>query len=725
MPDLPLSTSAAGTASPNAALPTDSGINSPQLNPRTLKPKNRAISDVSHIFTIVGNLEMARRSQNEKNGRIQAKLNSERPYDENSLKSEGLGYKSNFSTKPLSTTIGKVASRLTKSIQAPRYLTSAELPDSYPDAKKKTELFRREFTNLVRRWSGWYNFANQVMTEDSTFGWVALAWLDEKTWRPTFFRQDQSFFPDGTKQSVDSVQFAAFRQFVMPHELAAFIFDKDAAETAGWDISNTVESINNARPPSIPSTNAAPYTDARRYEDAIRESSVSLSLIGGAKQIMLWHVFATEIDGKVSHYIADGNSQKLLYEKLDRYPSIDDAIALMSYEQCDTLMGSKGIGREVYELAGILDRARNEAVDRLQMSGKIIVQGPENKLQRFKLTVIGNVALIPDGFQLQQTKIEAGTTEFLALEQQLVQLLDQIAGGVTPRQFGGERVTKAEVELFAAREEEKRDDITTRAITQAAGFITTMQRRAFSADVLEADARAVREKLLQYMSVEELDELRTQPALRTIEDYTQTDAQKAVLLAQESRNDPLYNHREMEKRKLSVLMDPDFAEAVLLPENDPTITAEQAREQLQENLLLSNGTEVPVSPRDNHLIHVEVLKQGFGSIAQAIGQGDPQALQLAPIWLGHWEAHVQFILQSGDKAAAQPLVKELQEVAKMVGEAQAQAQVQQEQQAAQQAQLQQAVLGGAAPAPVDPAAAPQLAAEPSPALAPAPAAPLA
>ncbi len=722
MPDLPLSTPSAGSAQANASLPTDSGINSPQLNPRTLKPKNRAISDVGQIFTIVGNLEMARREQNAKNGRIQAKINSERPYEDGALKAEGLGYKSNFSTKPLATTIGKVGSRLTKAIQAPRYLTSAELPDTYPNAKEKTELFRREFTNLVRKWSGWYNFCNQVMTEDCTFGWAAIAWLDEKTWRPTFFRQDQSFLPDGTKQSVDSVQFAAFRQYLMPHELAAFILDREAAEAAGWDIDNTVESINNARPPSIPSTNAAPYTDARRYEDAIRESSVSLSLIGGAKQILIWHVFATEIDGKVSHYIADGNSQKLLFERLDRYPSIDDAIALMSYEQCETLMGSKGIGREVYELAGILDRARNEAVDRLQMSGKIIVQGPENKLQKFKLTVIGNVALIPDGFTLSESKIESSTTDFLALEQQLVQLLDQIAGGVTPKQFQGERVTKAEVELFAAREEEKRDDITTRAITQAAGFITTMQRRAFSADVLEEDARRVREKLLQAMSVEELDELRTQPAIRTIEDYTQSDAQKVVLIADASRNDPLYNHREMEKKKLSVLMDPEFAETVLLPENDPTITAEQARQQLSENLLLTQGTEVPVSPRDNAPIHVEVLKQGFAPIAQAIGQGDAQAVQAAGPWLAHWEAHVQQIVESGDKALSQPLVKELQDIAKMVGEAAGQIQAQQEAQAAQQAQLEQALVAGGAAAPVAPAAQP-LAAAPSPALAPAPVAP--
>lgn len=140
--------------------PTGSGINSPELNLKTGKPKQRSITDGQQVFNIIGNLQNARRSQNEKNGRIQGKINSERPYDDNRLDSEGLGYKSNVSTKPMSTTIGKVAARLTKTVQAARYLTSAALPDDLPDAKKKTELFRSEITDLIRRWDGWYNFLN-------------------------------------------------------------------------------------------------------------------------------------------------------------------------------------------------------------------------------------------------------------------------------------------------------------------------------------------------------------------------------------------------------------------------------------------------------------------------------------------------------------------------------------------------------------------------------------
>lgn len=685
------------------------GINSPGLVPTGSenRPKRRAITDVGHLFNLYGDLQQARRAQNEKNGRIQAKLNSERPYDDKQLESEGLGYKSNFSTKPLSTTVGKVSSRLTKSIQAARYLTSSELPDSVPDAKKKTELFRQEITNCIRRWEGWYNFVNELANEDSTFGWTFAAWLDNETWKPSHFRQDKTFIPDGTKQSTDSVQVIFFQQYVMPHELAAFIESRDAAKDAGWDIENTVEAINRAKPPSITGATAAPYTDLRRYEDALRESSVSASLQNGAKQINIVHCFATEIDGKISHYIFDAEAKKMLFERLDRFDRISDCLAAMTYEQAPTLMGSKGIGRDVYELAGILDRARNEVVDRLQLSGKIIVSGPENRISRFKLTVLGNAIIIPEGFSIQQNRIESSVEDFLALDQQLTQLLDQIAGGVTPRRFEGERVTKAEVELFAAREEEKRDDITTRFVTQFGAIVSTIQRRICRKDTGDEDAKAVREKLLRFMSEEEVQQLAEQPALRTIEDYTQSDAQKVVLLAQESRNDPLYDHRKMERHKLTVLKSAEFADDVLLPENDPTVLAEQTRQQKLENRLLSDGEPVDVSPRDNHLVHIETLKPAIAPVAQAAASGDLKALQILEVFVTHWSDHLNFALQSGtDKQILKQLEAELKAVATQVGEMQAEA--------AQAMAANQAMIA-------PPAGGPQLAAAPSPALALAPA----
>lgn len=666
--------------------PLDSGINSPDLTISTLpKGKRRAISDIDHVFRVIDNLQQARRYQNEKNGRIQAKLNSERPYEDASLKAEGLGYKSNFSTKPMSTTVGKVGSRLTKAIQEAKYLTSAALPDSIPGAKAKTELFRQEITDCIRKWPGWFTFLNDVATENSTFGWTTAAWFDKTTWHPEHYRQDRAYLPDATKQGENSVQFGAFLQYVFPHELVTFIEDKDAAEAAGWDVKNTVESINNARPPTIPTPQAAPYTDFRRYEDAIRESSATLSLLNGAKQVMLWHVLATEVDGKISYYIADGQSRKCLFKGEDRFDSIKEALGLISFEQANgTLMGSKGIGREIYELSNILDRARNESVDRLQMAGKVWVQGDEAAIDRFKLTVLGNVAIIPTGFTPIQVKIDSGIKEFIELDQLLTGLLDQIAGSVSPQKFEGDRVTKAAVDLFAERDEEKRDDVTTRFVQLFANNIVgTIQRRICSTECLDKDAKAVREKLLEYMPREEMEMLAEQPALQTLEDYTQSDAQRLVILAGEKRNDPLYDHAKLEHMAVSAAFSTELADDVLLPQNDPTDMNENIRQQLQDNDLLAQGKQTPISARDNHVVHIAILKNDFIPIAQAAAKLDPKAFAIATVFLTHWQQHLA-ALASGATPAKElaPMEKEFKDVESQFAKIAAQLKHVQEQHAA-------------------------------------------
>jgi hypothetical protein len=664
-----------GSANVQEQGPLDTGINSPGLSTKTLKPKRRAISDIDHVARVVDNLQQARRYQNEKNGRIQAKLNSERPYEDASLKAEGLGYKSNFSTKPMSTTVAKVASRLTKAIQKAKYLTSSALPDSIPDAKAKTELFRLEITNCIRRWPGWFTFLNDVATENSTFGWTTATWFDKSTWHPEHFRQDRAFLPDATKQGENSVQFGAFLQYVFPHELVPFIEDREAAELAGWQIDNVVDTINTARPPTIPSPQGAPYTDFRKYEDAIRESSATLSLLNGAKQCMLWHVPVTEIDGQISYYIMDGMSRKCLFKGEDRFSGIKDCLGLISFEQANgTLMGSKGIGREIYELSNILDRARNETVDRLQMAGKVWIQGDEAAIDRFELTVLGNIAIIPTGFTVQQVKIETGTKDFIELDQLLTGLLDQIAGSVSPQKFEGDRVTKAAVDLFAERDEEKRDDVTTRFVQLFANnVIGTIQRKICSSECRDEDAIATRKKLLEYMPKEELDEIANQPALQTLEDYTQSDAQRLVLLAQEKRNDPLYDHAKLEHMAVSAAFSTELADNVLLPQNDPTDQNLNIRTQLLECDLLQQNIPMPVVATDNHKVHIAILQEVMKPLAAKAGKLDPQALNKCLTFIKHWEDHMDMLQQGAtSKQDLAPMLKDLHTVAAQLGKIKAQ-----------------------------------------------------
>ncbi len=583
-----------------------------------------------------------------------AKYNSERPYTTEALKEDGLSWKSNFTTKPLPMLIDKVAPRFVEAIQSTKYLTNSHFPDDLPGAAKKTEAFRREITNTVRQKPGWNNFLTEIAQENALFGFCACGWLNQFEWFPKFVRQDEFFVPTGTKQHSDSSQIVVLKEKFLIHELFNLIADKDAAEAAGWNLENAVRAINNA----VPENRRAKYSNWERlYEDLIRESNVGISHEQGARIIECWHLLARETTGKVSHYIFVANYFDEIFAREDQFDNMSDACAFFSFQHGNgNIHGSKGIGREIYSLAAMLDRARNEIVDRLNLSGKLVIQGDEKLLKKFRMSVVGNTILIGKGYEVLERKIDGAVEPFLQLDQFLTGLLDQIAGATTPRVFEGERVTKAQVDFFAQREGESKDNIIGRFLNQFADMMTTIQKRLCDPNTNEKDALDLQRRLLLVMSREELDFISGQRVAETIKDFTDMERQQIVLIAQEARGNPLYNGKEMERRKLVAQIDEEFADAVLLPDNDPTVQAEQSRQQMIElDLLTRHATQIPVSPRDDHMIHLQLIVPALEATAKA-AVDDPAQVETLKALLAHATAHFQMATQAGvDKNQLAPI----------------------------------------------------------------------
>ncbi len=617
---------------------------SPELG-NNLKPKNRAIKDAAQAKRIVTSLETNNRERNQKNSRIMAKYNSEKPFTSESLKADGLDWKSNFTTKPLPMLIDKVAPRFVQAVQGTRFLTNAALPSDTPGAAKKTEAFRREITDTVRRRAGWQNFLTELAQENALFGFTGIGWLDEFHWFPKFFRQDEFMVPTNTKQHASSAQIVVFKERFQLHELFGLIEDKEAAKAAGWKIEETVKAINAA----MPENRRAGWSNSERvYEDLQRESNVGASHEQGARVITVHHILATEVTGKVSHMILEETAETELFSREDQFDSMADAVAIFTFQQGNsTVHGSKGIGREIYAMAGMLDRARNEIVDRLNLSGKLIIQAGDKDIKKFRMSVVGNTILIQKGYEVLDRKLNGDVEPFLAMDSFLTGLLDQMAGATTPKVFEGERVTKAQVEFFAEREEESKDNIIARFLNQFADMMTTIQKRLCDSNTADDDAKEMQERLLAIMTREELDKLAGIRVAETVKDYTELERQQIIALSAEARGNPLYNQRELEYRKVTAQLGEEFADAVILPEEDPTVTAEQGRMQMLEmDLITRQATQIPVSPRDNHLVHLTVILPGMEQAAVAAAE-DPDSVPILQALLMHAQQHFEQAMKLG------------------------------------------------------------------------------
>ena len=620
-------------------------LNSPDLSSKGI-PRARAIRDERQLADIVKGQEWLNRDRNLKNGRIMAKYNAEKPFLSRELAEDGLLWKSNVSTQPLATLIDRIAPRFVRALNSARYLTSAKLPDHVPNAAGKSEIFQKEFTKLVRSREGAEDFWSEVAQENALFGYTCAANTDEYSWFPRHFRQDEFFVPAGTKQHASKASLVIVRETMLAHELFDMISDQKAAETAGWNILNTINAINKCAPDD---TRAQLATSIRRFEDMYRESNLGLSLGQGAKVAILYNAFAVEVTGKVSHYIMDGRDWKLLFEREDQFDSMSEVTTFFSFQQANgNLMASKGVGRTVYALAGIIDRSRNEVMDRLQLSGKMVVQGDPKSIRAFKMSVIGNAIVISKEFSINAQKIDAGVEPFIALDKWVMNLMDEIGGNVSPAsasgQMQGERVTNGQINYLADLQAESKDIKIARFLSNAATLLTQMQKRAANKHVADEDAKEFQAVCKRSMSEEEFQTISSQPASKTVDDYTELEAQRTIAVISEVIGDPMIDRKKALRRKLTAACDSDLADELLLPDEDPTVTAEQMRTQLLENMLLEKAINVPVSPRDADLIHLKYLMPLAETLAGQVATA-PETVHTIQIVVNHANGHLQSAMQ--------------------------------------------------------------------------------
>jgi hypothetical protein len=611
----------------------------------------------TQVAEFVTRLVAANRDRTIKNARITSKLNSERPHDTNELRSAGLGWKSNFTTRPLGTLMQRAYSRFPRAIHEAKHLTAARLDSRVPYAKEKSEFFRDEVTKFVRSEPRWKDFVEGIAWEDVSFGWAAALWLDEESWLPVAARQDELYVPSGTKQYSSTAGALVFRQEMLPHEAYSLLLkaaktvpenheniDPTERPVFEWNLPEFAKVINGAI-----AADQKSQTDEqmRSLEDLRRQMTMANTFGAGNKMVTLYHCLVAELDGSVSHYIVGGEQKGFIFSWESRFVSMDKCAAFFAFELGDrTLLGSKGVGRLAYTIAGVLDRSSNDVVDRFQLSGKVFAKAPEARHRRFRLSVVGNVVLVDDNFEmLPAVKIEAAVTDSISLDRFLQAKLDGVAGTVSPNELSGERVTAAAVQLLASREGERQDEVSSRFLQQFGGMMTELTRRLVLADTQEPKVLALRSRLASRLTAEEIEYLASVPAMTTIQGWTNVERQLIVLACSEARGVPVYDQRKVEVAKVTAQVGQELADDLILSENDPTLTAEQVRLQTMENHALLDGAEIPVSPRDAHMLHLQTLMPIIGSSVEEAMQ-NPAALTSLNGFVVHARAHVEMGKQS-------------------------------------------------------------------------------
>jgi hypothetical protein len=650
---------------------TGTGVNTPDLDPKTLKVQRKAIASTAQAWSVISKLLFDSNKRNEINAEISSRYNGKQPYDPKMLRDQGRDWESNFPTLFMAGLIDRIVPTLINSIDGARYLTQATLPEEIDgqivqNREKKVETFRELITKYIRRWRGWRNFCASLCQEDVLIGYAFACWTDEDEWRPTFYRQDTAFVPEASPQFSEFFQVFAIKQPMLLHFLVDIIRDKKSAEDAGWDVDNCVNAINNALPQTRPSSADLAFgQSAREYEDIIRECNQGTSFMSGAKVVELRHLFAVEPDevegkGRISHYILDGVTTQLLFARDRRFDLMSDVVAPFTLEPGNgKFYGSKGAGRVLSNYSIAVDVAANDMLNQVKMAGMKILKTDAKSAINAQVRVKSPFCIITSDAPMEKEGFEVDIEASVGAIEQLTKMAEIAANAYIPNQISedtGPRKTAREATIDYTRELQAKAAFVSRFSGQFAEMVNTIQKRICKSDTSDEEAKEFLQELKdEGLSEKEIELLSESEAMETVQDLTGITNQQRSAVAAKYMGNPMVDSKKLMEADITAMTDPQFAKDIMVPDaNDPTIETEQVRQALMEHAAIQTGESMPVSPRDNdatHLkVHVGELKQAGVSLSkQDPATIDPQILDNINAAVIHSDAHIQSWAKKGAK----------------------------------------------------------------------------
>lgn len=676
------------------------------VNDETLEVK-RTFRNTSQAFSAYRRLKQQNVERNKKNALIQKKLNNEPPYAPKKLESMGQNWRSNRPTGFLSTMVSRIQPPFRQVVESSTYLTFSKYPAQGVDAENKTTIFREEITKCIRAWGGHDDIVAQVVHENTTFGFAALCWDDPRDWKPEFCRQDYTFFSIETPQEVEATPIWARKRRYQIAELLPILEDPETSALAGWHINNLIKAINNATPAG---RTLDSDDDARRIEDWTREGSYGASYENDAKYVELGELLIKEPHGKISRYLFEDKSGNEICTQLDRYNRMSDCLSLFSVEiGSGSLMSSRGAGRDLYNSHIAVDKARNLVQDNVYLKGMLLLKKTATaKPGIAPLTVMHPVAYVAEGYDVVPQNAPADVDDFLKLDQFISGLAEIQLGTFLPSSALGIQTgdkTASEINRVAAIENQIREGILMRWSKQYSAAVSRMQRGICHPEHIKAaseikmlldiarmtnqDAIWGTKEVLEAFQESEyeipsfivpfelpshLDEdavscclamlernlppsdillMAFSPAQDLIPDNAAQEGAMLDLLIQRYTGNPAINQDELIKLDWSRKLGQEIANQVILPKDQvEAVAIEATRAQIIELQAIIAGQEVPVSPRDNDMVHLETIVAKLMPIIAQAPQGALPPEMVSPFAkaLEHFVMHInQAEMKGGDR----------------------------------------------------------------------------
>lgn len=648
-------------------------VNSPDFS-ESGKNKVKAICDADQALQIAQKLQYNDMVRDCRRARVLSAFNGTEPYSKSDLIGRAQSYRYNVSFGFLEGVVGRAIvpyNDLTINI-ADLTEIQANLND------EKLAIVQNEFGKIIQKWGRWPKFITRLNQDLVLNGYNTAIWPSDYDPFPIFVSQKDGFVDEGAPNDVNDLELFTWKKSYLLHELYAKISKEDIAEKAGWNVENVRRALTNAAPKSIygETTTSGEWT---AVESAIRGGSLWSSMVG-AKMVNTFHVFAAELDGKVTHYIVldnqvatkadynpflDKTEGTELFKKEERFDSMRDFLVYFDLETGDgTWHGSKGVGQRAFNTHVAIDKLRCSVLDQSFVSGLTMLQPTDQTSQEeFTLTVVGPFAVIPPGISINPVVLPAVSGTTFQVDNLLSITSEQRLGDIVPQ--GQQALQQVPETATGARLRAGRQELITRGnlkryIDPISELMSIIVRRLLKSNSPNPFAKEFQKELKRKgLTDDDIKEIRGARNTGRIEDVLGNTAAGTQVIFAEFRGDPEVNQTDLKRRRIASVLDADAAEELLISDKEMTKEIESIRQQELEVTTIITGVAVPVSPRDNHEAHLKVLFDWIGAKVQEQAAGlNPDIIPLLKIMVAHAEGHMNFLKADQTKKASYKEAKE-------------------------------------------------------------------
>jgi len=638
-----------------------------------------SVRDVTQAWNLCKSTEQSNKLRSERATLMELQYTGQPPFSVSAKTQQQENWQSNVCTGILQGIVDQKVLQFTQAITGQVYLTRSSLPTTWPDWKKKSDIFDIHMTRLFQGWNEYGTFVPNAAKEDVLHGYGFAVFLDPQTWKPQFFKQDIAYVPDESPQHASKLQFFMIKQDYLLHDFIDLFKDESAAKEMGYDIDNCVKAAHDSEVKD-PREDAS-VTNFRKFADLISDGVLGLTYASsGPRVVKTYLLWNREYDGKVSFWIIGRDNGEKLRFSSKIYKNFEDVVTLFSFQPGNGhLHSSKGLGRMLIGNVVAAEKMRNKGFDDTFLGSMLILKASSKDRNKLQPVVQAPFIVIDSSIDVSQQKFACNAEEYAKMDERITGYMTQSAGAYispTVRQ-NGQPETATQVQKDAQREEESQDITEARWQNQFMGLVQVSQARACSdAHIDEAlkffddiaggvpetedfyddavgDKDAIRtivSMLKDSLTEDEIKMLRRAPA----QGYAHTDdaiTSRGILAVKQGYSgNPNIDQPELDRRSVEALAGPDAATALCIPTPDQTVVAEASRMQLSELVTMSTLQQpVPVSPRDNHLIHGSVVMEALKTVGPRVSQinATQDDFKKAELGLNHLGDHLGEYLKRG------------------------------------------------------------------------------